>query len=297
MGVSGFTIEWKPRALSLDALFDNDRAVRAAALAHVAAEREHWRSALAAKIAFIAKEAALALTRAEEVGGPTTALATKLTRACVALSVLRVDVAKSCLFRIADEGTPSVKSVLAHSLRDTKTAESRAVLVHLLSDDDARSDALVAIAASPWPEVLPQLIEVAEADDHAARLAMKAIGKIGATAGERERNAAADFLVEALDDDAVRSAATFALLRYGAAFPRIVLDRAKQLAKEPGERKALGLFLLAAYGDEGNADFLELALAVKTDEPAARAFLGPLREDPDARIQDAADRTWRVLSL
>jgi hypothetical protein len=286
--------------LSLDALFDNDRSVRTAALAQAMAEREHQRSAVAAKIAFIAKEIAAALARAEEVGGPTTALATKLTRACIALSVLRVDLARSCLFRIADEGTPSVKSVLAHSLRDTKTSEGRAVLVHLLSDDDARADAIVAIggaiSAAPWPEALPLLIEVAEADDHAARLAMKAIGKLGAMGGERERNAAADFLVEALDDDAIRSAATFALLRYGATFPPIVVERAKRMAKEPGERKAVGLFLLAAY-DQGNVDFLELAMAAKTDEAAARAFLGPLRNDPDARVQDAADRTWKVLSL
>lgn len=288
--------------MSLDALFDNDRSVRAAALTQMTAEREHQRWAIGSRVAFIAKEAADALARAEEVGGPTTALATKLTRACVALSVLRVDVAKACLFRIADEGTPSVKSVLAHALRDTKTTEGRAVLLHLLSDDDARSDAIVAIGgaigAAPWAEVLPVLIEVAEADDHAARLAMKAIGKLGATGGERERNAAADFLVESLDDDAIRSAATFALLRYGAAFPPIVMERAKRLAKEPGERKAVGLILLAAHaGDEGNAAFLELALAAKTDEAAARAFLRPLREDPDARIQEAADRTWKVLSL
>lgn len=283
--------------MSLDALFDNDRAVRASAIREVTALREHERSALAARVAFVAKEVAEALMRAEAAGGPTTALATKLTRACVALSTLRVDAAKAALIRLADEGSASVKSVLAHALRDTTTPEGRAVLLYLLSDDEARVDAIVAISAAPWPEVLRTLIEVSEADDQSARLAAQAIGRLGAEGGVDERCAAADFLVEALDDDALLDAAASALLRHGAEFPGIVLDRAKRLAKEPGKRKAVGLCLLAAYGDQGNADFLELALAVKTDKEAARAFLNPLRSDADARIQQAVERTFRVLEL
>ena len=39
------------------------------------------------------------------------------------------------------------------------------MLIYLLSDDDARTEAIRAIDAAPWPSVLPALIEVSEADE------------------------------------------------------------------------------------------------------------------------------------
>lgn len=283
--------------MKLEAILQDDAAGRDAALAACAAAPEHERSAFAAKVATAARDAAGALAAADAAGGVASAHERVFGRASAALAALRVEAAKSALLRIADEGSTTVKAALARALRETATPEGRAVLVHLLSDDDARGDALLAIGAAPWPAVLPALIEVAEADDHAARLAAAPIARCGAAAGPNERNAAADFLLEQLDDDVALVDATDALIRYGAGFPGVAA-RARRLAKEPGKRKIAGLCLVAAFGDEGNADFLELALSgAKAAESTARTVLDPLLHDADERVRGAAERTWQALDL
>ncbi len=283
--------------MKLEAILGDNAAERSDALAAASSAPEHERSALASKVAAVARDTATALAEAAEAGQTTSGYETSFKRACIALATLRVEIAKSTLLRIADEGTKAVKGALARALAETRTTEGRAVLVHLLSDDDARGEAIVAIGEAPWPEVLPALIEVAETDDLAARLAAKPIARCGAAAGPKETNAAADFLLEQLDDDIVLPAAVDALIRFGAGFPGVT-ERAKRLAKEPGKRKIAGLCLVAAFGDEGNASFLELALAgTKTNEDAARTFLGPLLSDPDERVRNAARRTWKALDL
>lgn len=283
--------------MRLEAIFQDDARGRDAALAACAAAPEHERSAFAVKVATAARDAAGALATEDAAGRATLTHETAFGRAAVALAVLRVEGAKSALLRIADEGSTTVKAALARALRETTTPEGRTVLVHLLADDDARGDAILAIGAAPWPAVLPALIEVAEADDYAARLAAAPIAKCGAAAGPNERNAAADFLLEQLDDDVALVAAMDALIRFGAGFPGVA-TRARRLAKEPGKRKIAGLCLVAAFGDEGNADFLELALSgAKATESTARTVLGPLLHDADGRIRGAAERTWQVLDL
>ena len=287
--------------MKLEAILSDDPQARDEALGACSAAPEHERSAFAGKLAVVAREAAAAVAAADEAGdAAAVAHEARFGRACIALARLRVEVGRSALLRIADEGTRTVKAALAHALRETRTAEGRAVLVHLLSDDGARGDAILAIGSAPWPEVLPALIEVAEADDHAARLAASPIARCGASGGPDALNAAADFLLELLDEDAAFEPALDALLRLGPANPANVsiVERAKRLTKEPGKRKAAGLCLLAAFGDEGNASFLELALSgTKTDEGAVRAFLEPLLVDTDERIRSAAERTWRALDL
>jgi hypothetical protein len=283
--------------MRLDAILGNDDEEREAAIAACVNAPEHERSAFASKLAPIARETAAALAADEEAGRTASPHAAALGRACLALSILRVEAAKSCLLRIADEGSPGAKGELARALRGTTTAEGRAVLVYLLSDDEARPDAIRAIDAAPWPEVLPLLVEISEADDQSARIAARAIARCGATAGPNERYAAADFLLEQLGDDAVLMATFDALLRFGATFPGLV-DRAKRLAKDADQRKVAGLCLVAAFGDDGNASLLELALSgSKADPDGARALLAPLRDDPDERIRQAAERTWRALDL
>ncbi|HVH44088.1 MAG TPA: hypothetical protein VM925_17175 [Labilithrix sp.] len=280
--------------MKVEAILGEDPKAREEAIAAAASAPEHERSALASKLGPLARDAAAALAAGEADSEGNTA---RLGRACTGLSVLRVEAAKNCLLRIADEGTPAVKSTLARALRATKTSEGRAVLVHLLSDDDARKDAIIAIGAAPWPGVLQALIEVAEADDHAARIAAIPIAKCGASGSPNEASAAADFLLEQLDDDVALPTAAVALLRFGRGFPAIA-KVAKRIAKGPGNRKVACLCLVAAYGDEGNANFLELALAgTKVDGDAARAFLEPLMKDADERIRAAAERTWKALDL
>lgn len=279
--------------MNLEALLSEDTTTRDGALALCERAAEHERSALGAKLGPIAKAAAATLADAPDAGPD----AARFTRACAALAALRVETAKSALLRIADEGTREVRAALARALSRARSTEGREVLVYLLSDEEARADAVAAIAAAPWPEVLPALIEIAEADDEAARLSAIAIARIGATAGPDERNAAADFLLEQLDDDALLPAAVEALLRFGLDFPGVAA-RAKRLAKEPGLRKPAGLCLVAACSDEGNAALIELALAgTKVEEEAARAFLEPLRSAADPRTRGAADRAWRALDL
>jgi hypothetical protein len=282
--------------MSLDALLDgilaDETSLRAEVLRACALATEQQRSMLASALGAIAKDAAEAALL--EQGS---ANAKRFQRAVIGLSMLRVEIAKNALLRVADEGTLSVKAALSDALRETATPEGRAVLVHLLADDDARLNAIVAIGAAPWPEALPILIEVAEGDDDAARVAALAIAKCGATAGPLERNAAADFLLEQLDDDAVVVAAASALLHHGRDFPGL-LERAKRITKEGGARKVLGLCLAAASGLDENATLLELALSsAPTDQAAARALLKPLLKDSDDHVRRAAERTWRALDL
>lgn len=284
----------------MDALLSNDAAAREAALAAAAAAPERERFALATKLTAVVRDAAVALEGAASVGDGSElapAFEAHLARACVALAVLRVESAKNALLRVADEGTKPVKDALARALRTSRTAEARAVLVHLLSDDEARSEAILAIGEAPWAEVLPALIEVAEDDDQTARLAALPIARCGATAGSDAAYAAADFLLEQLDDEVVLGAAAVALLRFGAPFAGVAA-KGRALAKEPGRKKACGVCLVAAFGDEGNAGLLELALSgPRTDEAAARTFLRPLLADPDERVRAAAERAARALGV
>jgi hypothetical protein len=285
-----------PRVMDLDALLGDDDSRRNEAITHCLARSEHQRSMFAAKLSLVAKEAADALETAPS-SEKKAACASLLGRACRALSLLRLEVAKTSLFRLADEGAPVVKDAIARSLSETSTTEARAVLVHLLSDDDGRESAIAAIGAGPWPEALPVLIEIAEADDRTARLALPGIANCAVTGGAVERAAAADFLLEQLDDEAVLDPAFEALMRHGRLFPGI-LPRAKRLAKEPGDRKLAALCLIAAFGDEGNASFLELALSGSRIEPeAAKRFLAPLLTDRIEHIRQAAERTWKALDL
>src|SRR5262249_30210586 len=135
---------------------------------------DHLRSAFAAKLAVVATDAAEALAADDDAGHVGTTHEARLARACTALSLLGVSAAKMCLLRIADEGTPAVKTTLARALHAAATPEGRAVLVYLLSDEDVRAEAIASIGAAPWPEVLPHLIEVAESDDRVVMLALTA---------------------------------------------------------------------------------------------------------------------------
>jgi hypothetical protein len=281
--------------MKIEALLDDDAEVRERALAACATAPAHERSALAASLVAHAKAQAAAFVAAEEatVG----AEGARLRRLCLALSRMRVESAKKCLLRLADEGTPALKSLLADALRESGTTEGRAVLVHLLSDDDARTAAIVAIAAAPWPEVLQVLLELAETDDRTARLAVHAIARCGASSGVDESCAAADFLFELLDDEELLPDAFDAVLRFGHAFPGL-LDKARRLAKESGRKKIAGICLFAAWGTDGTADLLELALGgPRADPEIARAFLEPLRGDATEIVRSAVERTWRVLDL
>jgi hypothetical protein len=284
--------------MSLDAIIEDDTAAREAALEAAASAPEHVRSALASRLSTLAREAAVALEGAAHLGPDAAApYEARLVRACAALARLRALAAKNALLRIADEGTRPVKDALARSLRTSRTAEARAVLVHLLSDDEARGEAILAIGEAPWPDVLPALIEIAEGDDLTARLAALPIARCGATAGPNEANAAADFLLEQLDDEVVLGAAALALLRYGARFSGVAA-KGRLLAKEPGRKKAVGVCLVAAFEDIGNAGLLELALAgTRTDEAAARSFLRPLLDDPDEHVRAAALRTAKAMGV
>ncbi|MBX3226326.1 MAG: hypothetical protein KIT84_42915 [Labilithrix sp.] len=281
----------------IDALLGEDAARRKTALDACEALADHERFTLANEIAVIARRTADALAHADEHRGPTTAHAAVLGRAALTLSMLRGEVARSTLIRIAEERSYAVKSALARALRETKTAEGRSVLVYLLSDDDAQADAIVAIGAAPWPEILPSLIEVAEADDRAARLAARPIARCGATAGAAEANAAASFLFEQLDDDAVVIAAADALVRYGAAFPGVE-EQARRLVKEDNPKRMAGLCLLAATTAMDAATLRALAGPKReTDERLAHSFLRPLRADGGPKAREAAERTWRALKM
>lgn len=282
--------------MDLDTILADDETRRDEALASALTRPEHERSMLSARLSLVAREAADAL-EAATTADRKVACATLLGRACRALSLLRLEVAKTALLRLADEGAPAVKAAIARALRGTTAAEGRAVLVHLLSDDEGRDAAIAAIGVAPWPEVLPALIEIAEYDDEAARVAAAPIAKCGAAAGPNERAAAADYLLEQLDDENVLAAALDALLRHGRDFPGVAA-KAKRLSKEPGDRKVAALCLVAAFSDEGNANLLELALGgSRLDGAAARTLLAPLLADKEEHIRVAAERTWKALDL
>jgi hypothetical protein len=278
--------------MKIDPFFSDNLDVRRAALESCARLADHERFTLASAIAGIAKRAADLLSEAEE----NAAHATELGRAAVALSILRGEIARTCLLRIAEERSYAVKAALARSLRETRTAEGRSILVYLLSDDDAQADALVAIGAAPWPEVLPALIEIAEADDRAARLAARSIARCGATAGPNEANAAASFLLEQLDDEGVLFAAADAIVRHGSGFTGVT-EKARQLASakpnsaHASNRRVAGFCILAAAGTP-----LELVKPRPLEEPA-HAFLRSLRDDPDPAVRGAAHRASIALGV
>lgn len=291
--------------MKIDAFFSDDLDARRAALESCARLPDHERFSLAAEVAGIAKRTADRLAYADETGGDTTASSIELGRAAVALSILRGEVAKSCLQRLADERSYAVKAALARSLRETRTAEGRNILVYLLSDDDAQADAILAIGAAPWPEILPALIEIAEADDRAARLAARAIARCGATAGPNEANAAASFLLEQLDDESVLFAAADALVRYGSRFTGVA-EKARQMAEKgpraseaaasreasreaASNRRVAGLCILAAAGEPLDV------MKPREIEASAQAFLQSLRDDPDPTVRGAAARAGIAL--
>lgn len=280
--------------MQLRTILADDAAVREAAIRELQAAPEHVRSAMAARLTPLARDAAAALaTSAHFSSQPHSQM---LARACSALAVLRVDAAKQCLLRIADEGSRTAKATLANALRATKTAEGRAVLVHLLSDDEVRGAAILAIGDEPWPEILAHLIEIAETDERAAILALGPISRCGEAGGPNESSAAADFLLEQLDDDALAAKAAAALLRLSRRAPAVV-KAVKHIAKGAGPRRVPCLFVMAGHDPE-DALFLELARAVGPKEhDAARRFLKPLREDENEPVRAASIRTWNVLGL
>lgn len=279
-----------------DVFFSDNLEERRAALEACAQLADHERFTLAGEVAGIAKRAADRLAHADEAGENTISHATELGRAAVALSMLRGEVARSCLQRIADERSYAVKAALARSLRDIRTAEARSILVYLLSDDDAQADALVAIGAAPWPEILPSLIEIAEADDRSARLAARSIARCGATAGPNEANAAASFLFEQLDDESVLFAAADAIVRHGSRFTGVA-EKGRALAADApsgpttSNRRVAGLCIMASAGIP-----LDM-MKPREIEDSARAFLQSLRDDPDPNVRGVAARTSLALGL
>ncbi len=276
-----------------EAILSDDDAQRAAALLAAASAPEHERAAFAAKLVTLTRDAAVPL----DGGTISPSVQERFVRAASALAALHVDLARSTLVRISDEGNATLKKILARALRTIPTAEARAVLLHLLSDDDARGEAVLAIGVAPWADALPALITVAEADDQIARLAALPIAKCGASGGRKEANAAADFLHEQLDDDIVLTSAAIALLRFGALLPGTA-RRGRELTREPDRRKCWGLCLVAAFGEETDAELFELVrLGARTTEPIARELLTPLLSDADDRVRGAATRTWNALGL
>jgi len=245
-------------------LFHTDDRIRARALATLADVPEHTRAALAAKLVPFAREAARNVAEGQPPSLPRVPLAdpsAALSRIVVALAHLRVESAKSCLLRLAEDKSAGVKRVLTQSLGGLGILEIRGVLIALLSDDDARPAAIEAIRKAPFPEALPALIELAEADDALAREAIPVIAACARAGGAAETNAAADFLVELLEDDGLAVTAAETLLRHGASWTGVAA-RAKALLR--GERRALGHALLAATGEE--ASFGELFAACAREE-------------------------------
>lgn len=276
-----------------ETFLDADPDARARAVASAPSLPSHLRSALATRLGAIAREAAASL--AEPGSAAEGEVASSFARACLGLSVLRVEAAKNALLRLADEGTPLVKTSLAHAIGGGTSFEARAVLVHLLSDDDAIAAALVAIGRAPWPEILPALIEIAESDDRAARLAATAIAKSGVF-GSAEAHAAADFLYEQLDDDDVLESAGLALLRFGRALPG--LGRVALAAcKGRGARKVFGLCLTAAASGADDGALGELARGgAIVDDAAARSLLDRLLADADPEVRSAAKRVASAIA-
>lgn len=272
-------------------LLSDETATRESAIRALEAAPEQLRLAMAARLTHLARESTAALATAQSQPH-----AQMLARACSALAVLRIDAAKQCLLRIAEEGSRTAKATLANALRATKTPDGRAVLVHLLSDDEVRGAAILAIGEEPWPGILASLIEIAETDERAAVLALGPIARCGEAGGPNESSAAADFLLEQLDDDAMAPKAAIALLRLGRRAPAVV-RAVKHVAKNHGPRKIPCLFVVAGH-EPDDAVFLELARAVGPKEhDAARRFLKPLRDDESESVRLASTRTWNALGL
>jgi hypothetical protein len=280
----------------LDALLGDDDSAREAALAELRAAPDHVRAAVVGRLAKLARDESTVVAVAEQHGDTSALRRRDLERVLRALALSDVATARVPLVRLADEGTPALKTTLARALRGVASAEAHAVLAYLLSDEDARADALAAIAEAPWPEVLPDLIEIAEVDDTSLRLAIEAIARCGATTGPAERNAAADFLVEQLDDETLLAPAVTALLRHGANFPGVAA-RAERLALEGGRRKIAGLVLLAGAG---HTDDHLRAMATR-DGPfeieASQFFLTPLLHDHTPTVRHAAERAALAAGL
>jgi hypothetical protein len=283
--------------MSFEAILGVDPKEREEALAEAHAAPDHVRSALVGKLAPVVREMAAAGAAKEDLS-QAAPFATGLEHMLRAIASMRVPAAKAFLVGIADEGTPAIKSVLARALRGVDAPEAHAVLGYLLSDEDARADAILAIAAAPWPAVLPTLIEIAEADEPSLRPALAAIARCGASCGDAERNAAADFLLEQLDDDALLPSVVEALLCFEAQFPGVEA-RAAALVRGEGEgeaRKIAGLCLLAgaAAPDETLAT-LARAAAPRVTAEAAAELLRPLLASGVARVRQTAERVARVL--
>lgn len=284
-------------------LFHEDDGLRQAALAMLDAVPDHTRGALAAKLAPLARNAAVKL--AEREGDPE-AFA-RFSRTVVALAHLRVDGAKNCLVRLAEDESRPVKNAIARALAGNRTNAARIVILQLLSDDAARFEAIEAVRAAPWPEVLPALIELAEVDDAIARVAASVIALCGVSGGPDEANAAADFLMELLDDDALFLAALDPLVRHA---PRLngLAAKGAELARCTGARRAGGLALLAATGIDREASFEQLfAMLARGDLLSMNPLLHAMdasvllsgfaraRASASAEVRASADRTWQLL--
>lgn len=281
-------------------LFHEDDVLREQALAMLAAVPDHTRAALAARLAPTAREAAGKIAEGD------VSVLVPFSRTVAALAHLRVESAKNCLLRLAEDESDPVKAAIARSLAGIRTVEARAVLVHLFSDDATRAEAIRAVRAAPWPEVLPALIELAEADDELALATVPVIGLCGASGGTPEAFAATDFLTELLDDEALVIPAVEAILRH-----RFVVGtaRATALARGSGPRRAAGLALLATAGVDRDACFGSLfaliAAGAVSDAPrllhAVDASLlltafARARESGDDAARANAERAWSLLS-
>jgi hypothetical protein len=187
-------------------LFHSDEGLRTRALATLEGVPEHARASLAAKLIPYARDAA---TRVADATIPDPS--PMLSRIVVALAHLRVESAKQCMLRLAQDECLPVKRVLARSLAGLRVPEVRPTLMALLSDDVARFFAIEAIRSAPFPEALRDLIELAEADDAIARVGVSVIAACARAGGPAERAAAADFLSELLDDEALAGPAKDAL--------------------------------------------------------------------------------------
>ena len=182
----------------IDDLLEGDDATRQAILAGLPALPEHVRGALAIRLIPLAREAA---------EGPDQAA---LDLILPALARLRVDSAKNYLLRLADEESVVSKTALVRALRGTDTTVTRAVFLHLLSDESMQIAAVTAIGEAPWAGVLPDLIELAESDDGVAKVALAGIVRCAAH-GADDAQAAYDFLLELLADPVLKHDARAAL--------------------------------------------------------------------------------------
>jgi len=182
----------------IDDLLSGDDATRQTALEKLVVLSEAARGVLAASLIPLARTAA---------EGPDQ---DALDRILPALARLRVDSAKNCLLRLADEESAVSKTALVRALRGTDTKATRAVFLHLLSDEAMQIEAISAIGEAPWEGVLPDLIELAESDDHVAKVALAGIVRC-ASHGPEDAQAVYDFLLELLSDPVLKHDARAAL--------------------------------------------------------------------------------------